>query len=323
MSDALVSIIVPVYKVEEYLNQCIDSIVNQTYKNLEIILVDDGSPDRCPQICDEWREKDSRIKVIHKENGGLSDARNAGLKIAKGDYIGFVDSDDQISLQMYGRLMQAMEETGAGIVECNYLKFEKQIPQMVYEKSKNVQCYSTESALEQLIIERVFHHESWNKLYRKYIFETLCFEKGKLHEDVYLTYQAFGMCEKIAKIDEVLYYYRQRCESIMGTSFSLKNLDSVEARCRLLEYMNKNYPELVRLAQNQLMGNCLYFGQLALKSKDEDLVRQTLHFVEPIFQQVNRSRKFYTTWKQEGWYLVAGISFRTCCRMRNRLAIGI
>ena len=105
MKSDLISVVVPVYKVEKYLDECVQSIVNQTHRNLEIILVDDGSPDRCPQLCDEWAEKDSRIRVIHQKNGGLSAARNAGLDVAKGDYIGFVDSDDYIAPDMYEQLL--------------------------------------------------------------------------------------------------------------------------------------------------------------------------------------------------------------------------
>lgn len=323
MKDALISIIVPVYKVEAFLDQCIKTIVKQTYRNLEVILVDDGSPDRCPAMCDAWAKRDLRIRVIHKENGGLSDARNAGLEIAKGDYIGFVDSDDVISMRMYERLVQVAEDTGTDIIECNYLRFEKEIPAEKSLQLENIRCYDTEEALEQLICESTFQHISWNKLYRKEIFQTLRFEKGKLHEDVFLTYQAFGMCRKAAKIDEVLYYYRQRSESIMGASFSLKNLDSLEARSRLLSYMEENHPTLAGTAQKQLMGNCLYFGQLALKSKDRDLITQTMKIIRPIFQKENRNRKFQSTQKQRVWYLLAGISFVTCCEIRNKLEIGI
>lgn len=323
MKDALISIIVPVYKVEEFLDQCIKTIVEQTYRNLEIILVDDGSPDRCPEMCDAWAKRDSRIRVIHKENGGLSDARNAGLEIAKGDYIGFVDSDDVISFRMYGRLVQAAEDTGADIIECNYLRFEKEIPAEKSLQSENIRCYDTEEALEQLICESTFQHISWNKLYRKEILQTLRFEKGKLHEDVFLTYQAFGMCRKAAKIDEVLYYYRQRSQSIMGASFSLKNLDSLEARSRLLSCMEENHPTLAGIAQKQLMGSCLYFGQLALKSEDRKLINQAMQFIEPIYRKENRNRRFQATGKQRIWYLLAGISFITCCKLRNSLEIGL
>lgn len=116
--NKLVTIIIPVYKVEKYLDDCLISIVNQTYKNLEIILVDDGSPDSCPSLCEQWAENDARIKVIHKKNGGLSSARNAGLKIATGDFIGFVDSDDWVELDMYAMMVKALEENDVDFVAC-------------------------------------------------------------------------------------------------------------------------------------------------------------------------------------------------------------
>lgn len=119
ISENLISIIVPVYKVEKYLKRCVKSIVNQTYKNLEIILIEDGSPDQCPYMCEEWSKRDPRIKVIHKQNGGLSDARNEGLKISTGEFIGFVDSDDWIAPEMYERLLNAIIADQSDIAQCN------------------------------------------------------------------------------------------------------------------------------------------------------------------------------------------------------------
>ena len=120
---ALISVIIPVYKVEEYLENCIQSVIKQTVSDLEIILVDDGSPDQCPEICDLWADKDSRIKVIHKENGGLSDARNAGMKVATGEYVSFIDSDDYISLDFYETLLETIVDNDSDIVECGVVKF--------------------------------------------------------------------------------------------------------------------------------------------------------------------------------------------------------
>ena len=132
----LVSIIIPVYDVEPYLEQCIHSVVNQTYKNIEIILIDDGSPDRCPQICDEWKEKDSRILVIHKPNGGISDARNEGMRIAKGEYIAFVDSDDVVEPEYVEFLLDAVKKTGALVSECKTHRFVDDNELTVYSKEK-------------------------------------------------------------------------------------------------------------------------------------------------------------------------------------------
>ena len=121
--DSLISVIVPIYNVEKYLQKCVDSIINQTYKNLEIILVDDGSPDNCPKMCDDYAEKDSRIKVVHKENGGLSDARNVGMEVATGEYVSFIDSDDYISLDFYETLLETIVDNDSDVVECGVVKF--------------------------------------------------------------------------------------------------------------------------------------------------------------------------------------------------------
>ena len=150
MEEQLISVIVPVYKVEPYLNQCVASIVNQTYQKQEIILVDDGSPDNCPAMCDAWAEKDSRIKVIHKKNGGLSDARNAGLKIASGACIALIDSDDIMDVNMLTQLYQALEENNADIAECDYVKFENGQPDFS-DGSVSITVLNSEDALRELL----------------------------------------------------------------------------------------------------------------------------------------------------------------------------
>lgn len=239
--NALISIIIPIYKVEAYLNECIASVVNQTYKNLEIILVDDGSPDRCPDMCDEWAKKDERIKVIHKANGGLSDARNAGLKVARGQYIGFVDSDDWISSNMYERLLEVIEEEKADICACSliteildqssplYLKSiigtAKQILPLIYQDTKYMVC-------------------AVNKLYRKECWINFEFPKGKLCEDAFTAYYLVDQAGKIVQIRDPLYHYRIRENSIMTSTFSNKRMDEEEAwRCNY-EYMKEKHPEI-------------------------------------------------------------------------------
>ena len=153
---SLLSVIVPIYNVEDYLNRCVDSIINQTYKNLEIILVDDGSPDNCPQMCDDYAKKDSRIRVVHKENGGLSDARNAGMKVATGEYVSFIDSDDYISLDFYETLFQTMVDNDSDIVECSVVKFYENEKFDEYSDDLKVTNYETVDALDGLIIENPF-----------------------------------------------------------------------------------------------------------------------------------------------------------------------
>jgi len=246
MKDKLISVIVPVFKVEKYLKKCVDSIINQTYKNLEIILVDDGSPDGSPQMCDEYMNIDSRIKVIHKKNGGLSSARNAGLRVANGEYIGFVDSDDYIAPNMYEKLFNCIIETHSDLVIGNY-KFvdEAGLPiQQQTESPIKDELLTGYEALEKLNEDGWWYFiTAWNKIYRKSIFDEIKFPEGKLHEDVFVAHEIFTRCEKIVTMQEILYLYVQRQGSIMSGVKSIKHLDEAEAfsnRCFFYEKNNLN-----------------------------------------------------------------------------------
>lgn len=233
--NKLISIIVPIYKVEKYLKQCIDSILLQTYKNLEIILVDDGSPDNCGIICDEYAKKDKRIKVIHKKNGGLSEARNYGIEASTGDYIMFVDSDDYISKDMCKTLLMNALKNNADIVVCNlkeiYLdkseKVNKQCIKGNLEVISNIEAlykYLVRSTTDMVVV--------WNKLYKRKIFfneKYIRFPVGKLHEDMYTTYKLYYYANKIVIINDVLYYYFRRKESITGLISEKNLLDEIDA----------------------------------------------------------------------------------------------
>ena len=229
MKEELISIIVPVYKVEEYLTECIESIINQSYKNLEIILVDDGSPDNCGQICDEYAKKDNRIKVIHKENGGLSSARNAGLDIATGEYISFIDSDDYVAENFIEKLYVLCIDNDAEISVCDFVKFEhkaviKEIEEII-EK-----CTSREMQIRMFSKEYVKTVVVWNKLYKRDVYKNLRFPLGKINEDEFITYKAFYDTNKnIVVTNEALYFYRYNENSIMGKKYNIKRLDVLEA----------------------------------------------------------------------------------------------
>ena len=182
MNYYLISVIVPIYKVEKYLHKCIDSILAQTYTNLEIILVDDGSPDNCGKICDEYAAKDSRIKVIHQPNGGLSAARNAGLDIATGDYIGFVDSDDYIAPDMYEKLYNALVKNDADMAICDYQRFGNELP--YDEMSLTTEVITGLQAMEkQNTVINCSFVVAWSKLYKSFIFSNVRFPVGKINED--------------------------------------------------------------------------------------------------------------------------------------------
>lgn len=266
--DALISVIVPVYKVEKYLNACVESIVNQIYRNLEIILVDDGSPDNCPSMCDAWAKRDSRIRVIHKENGGLSDARNAGMAAAKGSFIGFVDSDDIIPPEMYQVLFSLLEQDDSDIAACGIKQFGNKGASLHTMTSSGKYCFTTEEALHELILERHLKQPVCYKLYRRATIINIPFPVGKYHEDVFWSYQATGAARRVSVVDSPYYLYRQHTESIMGSPYSISRLDSLDALASQVTYMYKYFPNLAPLAISTFSGCCMYhFQKLCLYSQ--------------------------------------------------------
>lgn len=323
MSTPLISVIMPVYKVEAYLDTCVQSLVDQTYQNLEIILVDDGSPDRSGELCDRWAKKDPRIRVIHKQNSGPSDARNAGLEIANGEYIGYADSDDILHPEMYERLLSVMEKEQADIVECNYQEFYDGTTPGFPSAEEKISVFAPKDALSHLIATGTFRYLVWNKLYRRSSIGNLRFLSGKIHEDVFYVFEVFGLCRKIVKLHTPLYLYRQWPESIMGTAFSLKRLDSLEARMTQIQYMYSHFPSLVPAATSQYLGSCLYYAQMALRQENKALAKKALSLIRSQYLQVQKSRTCRFSAKQEIWFTLASISFGLCCRIRNALKIGV
>ena len=196
MEKDLISVIVPVYKVEKYLEKCIESIIKQTHTNLQIILVNDGSPDNCGKICDEYAKKDSRIEVIHKINGGLSDARNVGINRANGRYIGFVDSDDYIKEDMYEKLINLIKEYDADISICNlYDVIDGK--KYVRNNENGIQEYSRLEILKEVLLDKNIQSYAWNKLYKKELFDEIKYPIGKKYEDIGTTFYVFEKCNKI------------------------------------------------------------------------------------------------------------------------------
>lgn len=240
-----ISIIVPVYNVEPYLKRCVDSILGQTYQDFELILVDDGSTDGSKEICDEYGQQDDRIIVIHKENGGLSDARNAGLEIASAPLIGFVDSDDWIDCKMYERLVAAIERYDAQISCCGFLRTDgaSSFGSWSYGLTE---CVSAERALKDIMVSWPGNVVVWNKLYRSTLFTNVRFPVGEIHEDNATFYQIIGASQRFVYIEGQYYYYFQRPNSIMNQGYSdqrarivYKNID------RLEEYLINTYPQLM------------------------------------------------------------------------------
>ncbi|MGF2941895.1 glycosyltransferase family 2 protein [Enterococcus xiangfangensis] len=222
-----ISIIVPVYNVEKYLRKCVDSILAQTFTDFELILVDDGSPDNSGAICDQYAEKDSRIKVIHKENGGLSDARNAGIEVAKGKYLGFIDSDDYIADDMYELLYNNIIKEKADLSICGiYHVYEGKEPERKIEK------YMVLNRDEATVL--IFHgnqisDHAVNKLYSRSIFSELRYPLGKYHEDSFTIVGILDQCEKVVVDTKQKYYYYHRDDSITSQTFSQKHLEYITA----------------------------------------------------------------------------------------------
>jgi len=226
----LISVIIPIYKVEKFLNKCLQSVVNQTYTNLEIILVDDGSPDKCPIICDEWAKKDNRIQVIHKENGGLSSARNAGIDIANGEYLAFIDSDDTIECDYVEELYNTLIEKNADLSICgiNFINEDGSTHKIIGEIQP---IYFSEEKKYDLLLQRsTMVVVAWNKLYSKKIFNSLRYPINKKHEDEFVILDILNNTKKgIAITNKKLYNYLYRENSIM-TSNSPKGIyDPMEA----------------------------------------------------------------------------------------------
>lgn len=215
------SVIVPVYKVEPYIHQCIDSILNQTFTDFELILVDDGSPDKCGEICDEYVKKDSRVKVIHKENGGMSDARNYGLDIARGEYIGFVDSDDKIDIDMYNEMLDYVEKYKLDVVCCDaYLV--RGIHTKFKPRYKSDWVLNKNEAIIEILSGRL-DNAVWNKLYKKEVIQDIRFPVGRIYEDVATTYRFLANANKVGYMKRPYYYYYKRKGSIINTSFNAKS----------------------------------------------------------------------------------------------------
>lgn len=320
-TNGLISVIVPVYNVEAYLDRCVQSIVDQTYRNLEIILVDDGSPDRCGAMCDAWAEKDSRVRVIHKVNGGLSDARNTGLAAATGEYIGFVDSDDYIRADMLGLLLEHLQKNDAQIAACGVALVDETGTKKGTLTRAGACVLEKQEAMRAVIEESWLKQPVWNKLYRANAIQDIPFPIGKYHEDVFWTYQAVSRAEKVSVFDAPCYFYTQRENSIMGAAYSLKRLDSLEAKQKRLAYIRENFPELEGTAVKDLRFSCMYAMQMCLRYTKDSERQKIQAAVERIYENLSGEAKLSA--KEKIWIGLAKISLIGACRIRNALGIGL
>ena len=322
---AMISVIVPVYKVEPYLDRCVKSVVDQTFSDLEIILVDDGSPDNCPAMCDAWAARDSRVRVIHKPNGGLSDARNAGMAAATGEYISFVDSDDWIAAEMLERLIQALERDQSDIAACAVeMVWEDGTPSELLTVQTNC-ILDRHEAQKALLEESLLKQPVWYKLYRSQIVSGTPFEVGKFHEDVFWSYQAVGNAEKVSIIDYIGYYYAQRSGSIMGEGYSLKRLDAIEAYEKRYRYISVHFPELETKAQISIINACIYNGQMALKWLPPKDKRVVMNYLKNTIMEYSNDKIAHVHMKltHQLWLRMAKVSLTVVCTIRNALRIGL
>lgn len=322
--SSVISVIVPIYNVEKYLDRCVDSIINQTYKNLEIILVDDGSPDNCPQMCDDYAKKDSRIKVVHKENGGLSDARNAGMKVATGEYVSFIDSDDWIDLETFSLSMAKIKECNAQIVAFNIINVSDKpfIPNL----SNKYEVVDSQTAIENTIDDINIKTVVWNKIYKRSTLQGLKFRKDKINEDEFFTFYALSKAKKIVYLYRQCYYYYQRPGSIMST-YNLKRLDMLDGVKERMDFVKVNYPEIYVKAKLSLCSCCIYHYQMLLKNKSVDKNNKGKKKVKGIRTSVKvlsseiKDKRFIDRFVFKISNFSTGLDL--VCRVRNWLKIGL
>ncbi len=277
MNDKI-SIIIPIYNAAKYLPKCIESLLSQTYKNLEIILVDDGSTDESGKIADEYSQRDNRIKVIHKEHGGNSEGRNMAMKAATGKYIGFVDNDDFVEPDMYETLLKTLYDYDADIVQCAYYRINEDNEILPKHYSGKVEQFNNISALEDLIKRKRFKNPVWNKIYKKDLIQGISFPVGILNKDIIFNYKAFARAKNLISIGIPKYYYLKRKDSISGSFKYLENMDPFYNFIERLEFISKNFPSLVNEAQKALYFDCLKYYEILEKnwSIDKDKKKRNL-----------------------------------------------
>lgn len=280
--NELISVIIPIYNMEKYLKKCVWSVINQSYKNIEILLIDDGSKDNSPQICDEFLQIDERIKVFHKKNGGLSDAKNYGIKKATGDYITFVDADDWIESNMYEEMLLKMKKENADISICGrYIDYEN--GRSIKWNNPNEIKMNKEEALIYLNSFYKFDMASWDKIYKKELFNGIEFPYGKKCEDAYTTYLLFAKCKKIIYIPECFYHYFQRKGSISRNAEI--NMDYIYAAAEQMKYIEKFFPSI------SYVGKTNY--AFAIKSTYQVSIERKIKLNEE-YKQLKKDAKKYT-----------------------------
>ena len=306
-----ISVIVPVYGVEAYLDRCVQSITQQTYRELEIILVDDGSPDRCPEICDEWASKDPRIKVIHKKNGGVSSARNEGIDAAQGAYLGFVDGDDWIAPDLFEKVMKIFDREDPDVVtfDCNRINEKGEIYTSTEKISQRM--LTCEEALRELVKGNINNY-AYNKVYKKFVFDGIRFPEGRVWEDMAIAYKLFLNCRRIYTYPEKLYFYYTRSDSLSKNmnERTLANIFLARYECHMA--MKASMPSVMPLSlpQAALSARRLYDRSL-WKPVDEEMLTLAKNFLaenrETILAQIG-DQKYKLYFKHPTLYRLGRIA---------------
>jgi len=283
----LISLVVPVYNVEMYLERCIESILNQDYKNLEIILVDDGSTDSSGKICDKYKKRDNRIRVIHKSNGGLSSARNCGIKNAHGVYISFIDSDDWITNDYVSCLYNLSVEYSSDISICKIQNFFEDEQIIANKKEYTNTSYfkiamNKHDSIKNLLNEKHFSNSACAKLFKSELFNDVYFPEGKLYEDIPTIYKVFMKCNKIAYIDSICYYYLYRLTSISRSKFDSRKMDAIYFIEKMISEVLILYPDLESISNVRLF-NVYYALYIICDKKNE--------YYDIIYQRIKNVRK--------------------------------
>lgn len=299
MESEKISVIVPIYKVEQYLDRCVKSIQNQTYENLEIILVDDGSPDSCGAMCDAYAKQDSRILVIHKLNGGLSDARNAGIEVATGEYLAFIDSDDWMDADMLEILYNVCQQYGADIAECSYRNLYSDCVKEETACTAEIVEADAIFALEGMLDWKYFKPNAWNKLYKRKVIGDIRYPKGKIHEDEFTTYKFFFNADKLVYVDVSKYNYdRRRTDSITGDKFREANLDSCWAFRERIDFFREHQIDSLEEKMNNIY--CWQVLELAYKCYLEEVEGKK---VQQLIKMVERDISYLEQHKVDSWYI--------------------
>lgn len=287
----MVSVVIPIYNVAQYLSQCVDSVLSQSYQDLEIILVDDGSTDECPKICDDYQQKDARIRVIHKENGGLSDARNAGMKKATGEWTLFVDSDDWIDQEAIAKLYQFAIENRCDIVQGNvyYVYADHLLYRQASRKEQKNNVLSCQEAMRELLINDRVKNFAWGKLYKTDIIKDLDFPVGKYFEDCFWQHLAIDRAQRYGIVDEPLFYYRQRKDSISGIPSNRRN-DLLEGNQERLNFIHERYPALYPLMKRRYNEICVILNSpTGLRFRLKRFVQKAVDRFRPnLFKRIER-----------------------------------